>query len=122
MTAAQVAAYVNQVAQTAQLGGRCTPVDDARCILYDCGNWTSAMHQAVRTRFHACSIRVVPFETSISGFVVIFDLGTVSHRLRTACTVAGALAAIAIASAHLARLLPPELATWPETLNASATF
>lgn len=111
MSAADVAAFVNAVARTATNGGRCSPTSDERCVLYDCGLWTGAMQDAVTRRFHACSVAVVPFESSVSGFIVVFHLHTPRSRLASTCAVLALLGALSIATAYAARAAGVQL--WP---------
>jgi hypothetical protein len=69
----RLAEFVNDIADTARMGGRCSAVDDGRCILYDCGNWNSAMQNAVMRRFHNCVITVSPFEViTVIPFLIQF--------------------------------------------------
>jgi hypothetical protein len=103
MSIAEVAAFVNAVAQTATRGGRCSVTNDMRCVLYDCGGWTSAMQDAVTRRFHACSVTVTPFESSVSGFIIIFQLHAPRSRLANTCAVFALLGALCIATVYAAR-------------------
>lgn len=122
MSVTELAGLVNALADTARRGGRCTVVDDTRCILYDCSNWNTAMHNDVLARFHTCSMTVSPLESSVSGFIVIFDLSSPPQRMRTAFLVLCATAALCTATWHLARALAPDVDLWPPFLNLSAPF
>jgi hypothetical protein len=70
----RLADFVARVARTETNGGNCLVVDDTRCVLYDCGSWTSDMHDAVAHRFPGCAVTVSPLDSSVSGFIVVFDL------------------------------------------------
>lgn len=78
-----VAQFVNNIANVAEMGGRCSVLDDTRCALYDCGNWTASMGDAVVARFPTCRIDVCTYSSSISGFIVIFSLHSRMSRLRS---------------------------------------
>jgi hypothetical protein len=77
----ELISFVKRVASVTRLGGTCHAVDDRRCILYDCSNWTNEMHALVRHRFPTCTISVSTLESSVSGFVVMFELHENVSRL-----------------------------------------
>lgn len=76
-----LAELVRCVAKTSVTGGRCVVIDENRCVLYDCANWTAAMAREVGDRFPLCSVSVSSLSESISGFVVVFQLHTRRNRL-----------------------------------------
>ena len=96
---------VNYVAQTQQMGGRCSAVDSHRCVLFDSANWTHAMHTRIRQKYPTCVITVSAMESSISGFVVIFDLHEPLNRMFTTFLVLAVIAGLGIATYYIFRSL-----------------
>jgi hypothetical protein len=64
--------------------------DDQTLVLYDCGVWTDAHTQAVKTKFPECDIAVMQSQASLSGFIVVFRM----HRDRSFYTWVTATAAV----------------------------
>jgi hypothetical protein len=60
-------------------GGRTMRTDEQTVVLYDCGVWTDAQSQAVRSKYPECDIAVTQSQGSLSGFIVVFKL----HRDRS---------------------------------------
>lgn len=118
MSATDLAAFVNRVACTASKGGRCSAVDHSRCVLYDYGNWTSELHDLVRLHYHTCSITVTPFESSISGFIVIFDLRPPNHRMRDTFLVICLVAALCVLTAYASRVVADSIDLWPRFMRS----
>lgn len=116
----RLARFVNQIARTRDLGGRCSAIDDTRCVLYDCGNWTNAMHNAVVKQYHNCNITVTPFESSVSGFIVIFDLYRPKHPMAMTFMLVTMLAVFAVVTYYFSRGVVPDLRAWPEFMNVSS--
>jgi hypothetical protein len=92
----RLADFVSRVAQTATNGGNCLVVDETRCVLYDCGRWTSDMHDAVARRFPGCAATVSPLDSSVSGFVVVFDLQPHHSGMATAFAVLLAVGSLCV--------------------------
>jgi hypothetical protein len=92
----RLVAFVSAVAQTRQRGGHCLALDARRCVLYDCGQWTSEMNDAVARRFPGCAVTVSPLDSSVCGFVVTFELATHGSRLAAFFTVAATVGSLAI--------------------------
>ena len=92
----RLAVFVSAVAQTKRHGGHCLAVDGRRCVLYDCGQWTSDMHDAVARRFPGCAVTVSPLDSSVSGFVVVFDLQPHGSRMSALFAVLVTLCSLAI--------------------------
>ncbi len=102
-----LADFIARVARTATNGGNCLVVDDTRCVLYDCGQWTSDMHDAVARRFPGCAVTVSPLDSSVSGFVVVFDLHPHHSGMATVFAIlltVGALCVVTLRVWQAARL------------------
>jgi hypothetical protein len=60
-------------------GGRTMRTDEHTVVLYDCGVWTDAHSQAVKTKYPECAIAITQSHASLSGFIVVFRM----HRDRS---------------------------------------
>jgi hypothetical protein len=92
---------VNQIADVSARGGRCTPVDLDRCVLYDCSNWTEEMVGKVHREFPMCYITVSSHTGSASGFVVFFQLRSTHYRLTRTLFLSGCVAALSVLAYYL---------------------
>ncbi len=89
------------VCNAAVYGGRCSVVDNTRCVLYDCSNWTSAMSVCILEEFPTCCITVTSVDTSVSGFAVVFVLQERTNRLHTTFFVFLLVAVLSIVSVYV---------------------
>jgi hypothetical protein len=60
-------------------GGRTIQTDEQTVVLYDCGVWTDAHSQAVKSKYPECDIAITQSLGSLSGFIVVLKL----HRDRS---------------------------------------
>lgn len=95
-TIESMAEHINYIANVKHLGGRCTAVDSTRCILYDSANWTHAMQNHIKRMYPTCCIQISALESSISGFVVIFDLNEPDNRMSNTFLVLGFISILAV--------------------------
>lgn len=95
-TIESMAEHVNYIARVKELGGRCTAVDSTRCILYDSSNWTHAMQNYIKRMYPTCCITISSLESSISGFVVIFELNEPDNRISNTFLVLVCISILAV--------------------------
>ena len=96
-----LAALVCQIADVAKNGGRCTPVDNDRCALYDCSNWTEEMVGKVHREFPMCYITVSSNTASASGFVVFFQLRSTHYRITRTIFLCGCISLCSVIAYYM---------------------
>jgi hypothetical protein len=117
----ELISYVKRIASVNRLGGTCLPVDDNRCILYDCSNWTNEMHALVRHRFPTCSISISTLESSVSGFVVMFELHENVSRLFNSFMALLIAVCLIVVSCYIFMSVEHVLPYFPATVSPTAT-
>ena len=66
--------WLLRVIDSSRHGGRTLRTDEQTVVLYDCGVWTDAHSQAVKTKYPESDIAVTQSHGSLSGFIVVFKL------------------------------------------------
>lgn len=71
--------YIENICNIQTCGGRCVRLTDKVCALYDHPIWTDMYHNSILLHFPSCVITVKTCESSLSGFVVMFELQQEPH-------------------------------------------
>ena len=82
-------------------GGRTIRTDEQTVVLYDCGVWTDAHTNAVRTKCPECDITITQSQASLSGFMVMFKVHTDKSFWTWTTALAGVLVLLFITTRQM---------------------
>lgn len=111
--AESVADFVREVTGCGARGGSCMATSKTQCVLYDCGSWTTEMHNRVVRQFPGCSITVSVLDSSLTGFVVLFDSGDPETWMWGLFLLLVVVSSLAIATSHVYACADLDLEPWP---------
>ena len=97
-------------------------MDDSRCILYDCSEWTPVKQGLVLKHFPSCSIKIQSSDVSMSGFIVVFSL---QHGQYTACNMAliiSVLLSMLVVLYYVMAMLDLDIPLFPGRTSAKQEF
>lgn len=91
-----LAAAVSRIASIETFGGQCRVLDSTRCALYDVAMWDDDHTARLRQRFPHVSVSVSALDSSLTGFILVFQLHETSHRPRDTLLFAVVLCCLAV--------------------------
>ena len=65
---------LTRLARTDNFGGRIIQTDEKTLVLYDCGLWTDSHTQYMHSKFPEVSICISSSQSSLSGFIIVFQM------------------------------------------------